>query len=170
MEQKAHLHVFYTRTGGERMEYIDCVCDALVPGNVVLWHACRASAAVLGALQGLLSLDIFKLMVDTLAVNVQLMMHYSNWLIGVKNRASLRNACKTPPNTDWNNRGKIVDTQNNHPQPKEKASELTVTTHLWRKGNSWGYKRVKAPSSQIFGPAAKNWAWLDSFPYMATLS
>lgn len=63
------------------------------------------------------------------------MMHYSNWLIGVKNRASLRNACRTPANTDWNNRGNVVDVQNNNPQSANKTSEETVTTHLWRKGN-----------------------------------
>ncbi len=62
-------------------------------------------------------------------------MHYSNWLIGVKNRASLRNACKTPPNTDWNNVGKIVDVRNNNPLPTEKTPErMTVTSHLWKKG------------------------------------
>lgn len=65
------------------------------------------------------------------------MMHYSNWLIGLKNRASLRNAFKTPHNSDWNNRGNVVDvytSNNNNPLPVEKTSELAVTTHLWNKG------------------------------------
>ena len=76
------------------------------------------------------------------------MMHYSSWLIGVKHRASLRNACKTPPNTDWNNRGNAVDMQNNSPQPNDKTSELTVTTHLWKKGKEVNYAAVKTPSRQ----------------------
>lgn len=68
------------------------------------------------------------------------MMHYSNWLIGVKNRAHLRNGCKTPPNSDCNNRGNTVDVQINHPTPGEKISELVVTVQLWKKGKkgNWG--------------------------------
>lgn len=62
------------------------------------------------------------------------MMHYSNWLIGVKNRASLRNGCKTPPNVDWNNRGNVADVQSNNPLPDEQISELMVAVHLWKKG------------------------------------
>ena len=62
------------------------------------------------------------------------MMHYSSWLIGVKNRASLRNACKTPPNSGRNNRGNTVEVQNNNPLPREKTSELVVTSNLWRNG------------------------------------
>lgn len=61
-------------------------------------------------------------------------MHYSNWLIDLKNRASLRNACKTSPYPAWNNRGNVVDMQNNNPQPSEKTTEQMVTTHLWKKG------------------------------------
>ncbi|MEQ2187419.1 hypothetical protein GOODEAATRI_004521 [Goodea atripinnis] len=66
------------------------------------------------------------------------MMHYSNWLIDVKNRASLRNACRTTPDTGWINsvRNNGVDTQNNNLQPNENISELLVTTHLWRKGKT----------------------------------
>lgn len=79
------------------------------------------------------------------------MMHYSNWLIGVKNRASLRNACKPLPGTDWGNRGNVVDVQNNNPQSNEKTSELMVTAHLWSKGNDWGeLRRCKG----TVGPAA----------------
>ncbi len=71
-------------------------------------------------------------------------MHYSNWLIGVKNRASLRNACKTPPNIDWNNMGKVVDVRNNNPLPDENSSErMTVATHLWEKGKGVNYTAVK---------------------------
>ncbi len=70
-------------------------------------------------------------------------MHYSNWLIGVKNRASLRNACKTPPNSDWNNRGNVVDVRNNNPQPNEKTSAQNVTTHLWKKGKGVNYAAGK---------------------------
>lgn len=83
------------------------------------------------------------------------MMHYSNWLIGVKNRASLRNACKTPPNTDWNNRGNVTDMHNNIPQPNNgKTSEQTVTTHLWKTGKKVNYFAVR----QISWPAANNTA------------
>ncbi|XP_023263235.1 MAPK/MAK/MRK overlapping kinase isoform X3 [Seriola lalandi dorsalis] len=85
------------------------------------------------------------------------MMHYSNWLIGVKNRASLRNACKTPPNTDWNNRGIVVDVKNNNPQPNEKTSELTVTTHLWKKG----YKIIKKIGEGTFSEVVKTQSLKD---------
>lgn len=71
------------------------------------------------------------------------MMHYSNWLIGVKNRACLRNACKTPPNSDCNNRGNTVDVQSNNPIPGKKISELVVTVQLWKKGKkgNWGDRK-----------------------------
>ncbi|KAM3595310.1 uncharacterized protein V6R79_021524 [Siganus canaliculatus] len=79
------------------------------------------------------------------------MMHYSNWLIGVKNRASLRNACKTPPNTDWNNKGNVVDVRNNSLLPNEKTSERLVTTHLWKKG----YKVIKKIGEGTFSEVLK---------------
>lgn len=65
------------------------------------------------------------------------MMRYSNWLIDVKNRASLRNACRTTPDTDRINsvRNYGVETLNNL-QPNEKTSEALVTSHLWRKGKT----------------------------------
>lgn len=63
-----------------------------------------------------------------------LMLHYSNWLIGVKNRASLRNASKTPPSPDCNNRGKTVEVQNNNPRPREKTAAFAVANHLLEKG------------------------------------
>lgn len=71
------------------------------------------------------------------------MMHYSNWLIGVKNRACLRNACKTPPHSDCNNRGNTVDVQSNNPIPGKKISELVVTVQLWKKGKkgNWGDRK-----------------------------
>ncbi|XP_078133111.1 MAPK/MAK/MRK overlapping kinase isoform X1 [Sander vitreus] len=85
------------------------------------------------------------------------MMHYSNWLIGVKDRASLRNACKTPPNVDWNNRGNVVDMQNNNPQPNEKTSELAVATHLWKKG----YKTIKKIGEGTFSEVVKTQSLKD---------
>lgn len=90
-------------------------------------------------------------------------MHYSNWLIGVKNRASLRNACKTPPNTDCNNRGNVVDVQNNNPLPNEKTSELMVTAHLFKKGKNEDFADVLTMLRQISGPATNNSAWLTFF-------
>lgn len=96
------------------------------------------------------------------------MMHYSNWLIGVKNRASLRNACKTPPNTDWNNRGNVVDMKNNNPQPNEKTSELTVTTHLWKKGKELNYIAVKEAFASNVWACGKQFYLTDIFfSYMA---
>ncbi|XP_041667991.1 MAPK/MAK/MRK overlapping kinase-like isoform X2 [Cheilinus undulatus] len=85
------------------------------------------------------------------------MMHYSNWLIGVKNRASLRNACKTPPNTDWNNRGNVVDVQNNNPVPNEKTSEQNVAHHLWKKG----YKIIKKIGEGTFSEVVKTQSLKD---------
>ncbi|XP_053192325.1 MAPK/MAK/MRK overlapping kinase-like [Scomber japonicus] len=86
------------------------------------------------------------------------MMHYSNWLIDVKNRASLRNACKTPPNTDWSNRGNVADTQNNNPQPNTaKTCEHTVTTHLWKSG----YKIIKKIGEGTFSEVLKTQSLKD---------
>ncbi|CAN9502493.1 unnamed protein product [Ophioblennius macclurei] len=84
------------------------------------------------------------------------MMHYSNWLIDVKNRASLRNACKTPPNTDWSNRGNTVDVRNN-PHPAGKTSELMVTTHLWKRG----YKTIKKIGEGTFSEVVKTQSLKD---------
>lgn len=78
------------------------------------------------------------------------MMHYSNWLIDLKNRASLRNACKTSQSTDWNNRGNAAEMQNNNPQPREK------TAHLWRKGKDGSESQL----CLISGPAANKSPWL----------
>lgn len=66
-------------------------------------------------------------------------MHYSNWLIDVKNRASLRNECKTPPNIDWINRGNVADMRNKNPQLNEKTSELTAAARLLKKGKKLSY-------------------------------
>ncbi|KAG7509899.1 MAPK/MAK/MRK overlapping kinase isoform X1 [Solea senegalensis] len=86
------------------------------------------------------------------------MMHYSSWLIGVKNRASLRNACKTPPNTDWNNnRGHALDTKNNNPQHKDKTCEQTVPNHLWKKG----YKIIKKIGAGTFSEVVKTQSLKD---------
>ncbi|XP_013876389.1 MAPK/MAK/MRK overlapping kinase [Austrofundulus limnaeus] len=73
------------------------------------------------------------------------MMHYSNWLIDLKNRACLRNACKTSQSTDWNNRGDAAEMQNNNPRPSEK------TAHLWRKG----YKTIKKIGEGTFSEVLK---------------
>ncbi|XP_017271424.1 MAPK/MAK/MRK overlapping kinase isoform X1 [Kryptolebias marmoratus] len=79
------------------------------------------------------------------------MMHYSNWLIDVKNRASLRNACKTSPSADWNNRGNAAEMQNNNPQPNEK------TIHLWKKG----YKIIKKIGEGTFSEVLKTQSLKD---------
>lgn len=84
------------------------------------------------------------------------MMHYSNWLIDVKNRASFRNEYKSPPNTDWIKRGNIADMQNNNPHLKEKASELAAAIHLLKKGKT-------SICSYISGPAANNSARVALF-------
>lgn len=93
------------------------------------------------------------------------MLHYSNWLIGVKNRASLRNASKTPPSPDCNNRGNTVDVQNNNPLPSEKAAAFAVTNHLLGKGKTVqrtqrlkGHRLVK-----ISGPTKKH-----TYPFLAS--
>ncbi|KAG8013296.1 MAPK/MAK/MRK overlapping kinase [Nibea albiflora] len=84
-------------------------------------------------------------------------MHYSNWLIGVKNRASLRNACKTPPNIDWNNRGNFMDVQKNNPPPNAKTSERLVSSHLCKKG----YKIIKKIGEGTFSEVLKTQSLKD---------
>uniref|UniRef100_A0A1A8QDD3 MOK protein kinase n=1 Tax=Nothobranchius rachovii TaxID=451742 RepID=A0A1A8QDD3_9TELE len=79
------------------------------------------------------------------------MLHYSNWLIDVKNRASLRNASKTSSSTDWNNRGNAAEMQNKNPQPKEK------TAHLWKKG----YKVIKKIGEGTFSEVLKTQSLKD---------
>ncbi|XP_034087649.1 MAPK/MAK/MRK overlapping kinase-like isoform X1 [Gymnodraco acuticeps] len=83
-----------------------------------------------------------------------LMMHYSNWLIGLKNRVSLRNARRTPPNIDW---GNVVDLQNNNPQSKQKIHGVTVTNHLWKKG----YKTIKKIGEGTFSEVVKTQSLKD---------
>ncbi|TKS86732.1 MAPK/MAK/MRK overlapping kinase [Collichthys lucidus] len=85
------------------------------------------------------------------------MMHYSNWLIGVKNRASLRNACKSPPNIDWNNRGNFMDVQKNNPAPNAKTSERLATSHLCKKG----YKIIKKIGEGTFSEVLKTQSLKD---------
>ncbi|KAM4723675.1 MAPK/MAK/MRK overlapping kinase isoform 2-T2 [Anableps anableps] len=87
------------------------------------------------------------------------MMHYSNWLIDVKNRASLRNACRTTPDTDWVNsvRNYGVETHNNNLQLNEKTSEVLVTSHLWRKG----YKIIKKIGEGTFSEVLKTQSLKD---------
>lgn len=83
-----------------------------------------------------------------------LMMHYSNWLIDVKNRASLRNACKTPPYTDWNNRGIIAGL------PNEKTA---LTAHLWRTGKENG-ENADLCTKNALNIRAPRWKTLLSIP------
>ncbi|KAM4624778.1 MAPK/MAK/MRK overlapping kinase isoform 2-T2 [Polymixia lowei] len=83
------------------------------------------------------------------------MMHYSNWLIGVKNRACIRNACKTPE-IEWNSRGNVMEMQNN-PQPSRKTSELALSTHLWKKG----YKVIKKIGEGTFSEVVKTQSLKD---------
>lgn len=72
-----------------------------------------------------------------------LMLHYSNWLIGVKNRASLRNASKTPPSPDnCNNRGNTVEVHNYKPLPSEKTAAFAVNNHLLEKGKTVQYTQL----------------------------
>ncbi|XP_015244977.1 PREDICTED: MAPK/MAK/MRK overlapping kinase isoform X1 [Cyprinodon variegatus] len=88
-----------------------------------------------------------------------LMMHYSNWLIDLKNRASLRNACRTTSDTDWIHSGRIhsVESQNINLQPNEKTSEIVITTHLWRKG----YKIIKKIGEGTFSEVLKTQSTKD---------
>ncbi|XP_049595517.1 MAPK/MAK/MRK overlapping kinase isoform X2 [Syngnathus scovelli] len=80
------------------------------------------------------------------------MMHYSNWLIGVKNRANLRNASKTAANSDWSNRGK---------ESGDKAGELAVTAHLWKRG----YKIIKKIGEGSFSVVVKTQSLKDGKMY-----
>ncbi|KAM6912904.1 MAPK/MAK/MRK overlapping kinase [Xenentodon cancila] len=87
-------------------------------------------------------------------------MHYSNWLIDVKKRASLRNAFRTTPSADWNNRGNATEMRNNNPkekQPREKTSELMVSTHLWNKG----YKIIQKIGEGTFSDVVKTQSLKD---------
>ncbi|CAL8301318.1 unnamed protein product [Boreogadus saida] len=80
------------------------------------------------------------------------MMHYSNWLIGVKNRASIRNACKTP-NIEEDSRGHPVEMQKKNPSTNRKASGLTLAfgISLWKKG----YKIIKKIGEGTFSEVVK---------------
>ncbi|XP_057714965.1 MAPK/MAK/MRK overlapping kinase-like isoform X1 [Corythoichthys intestinalis] len=80
------------------------------------------------------------------------MLHYSNWLIGVKNRANLRNACKTSGNSDWTNRSQ---------EPGDKTGELAVTAHLWKKG----YKIIKKIGEGSFSVVVKTQSLKDGKIY-----
>ncbi|XP_019953628.2 MAPK/MAK/MRK overlapping kinase isoform X1 [Paralichthys olivaceus] len=76
------------------------------------------------------------------------MMRYSNWLIGVKHRASLRNACKAAAHTDCGNRGSHVEARINNPQQ---------TVHIWRKG----YKTIKKIGEGTFSEVLKTQSLKD---------
>ena len=58
-----------------------------------------------------------------------IMMQYSNWLIGVKNRAHIRQTCQTP-DIEWRSRSSV---NNNHPQQR-KISSVSLSNHLWKNG------------------------------------
>ncbi|XP_077476878.1 MAPK/MAK/MRK overlapping kinase [Stigmatopora argus] len=83
------------------------------------------------------------------------MLHYSNWLIGVKNRANLRNACKTSSNSEWRDRS------DRSLQPGDKAGELAVTAHLWKKG----YKIIKKIGEGSFSVVVKTQSLKDGKLY-----
>lgn len=96
------------------------------------------------------------------------MMRYSNWLIDVKNRASLRNACgatpdpDTDPDTDRPIRAGVETQNNNHRrhqlQPtNEKPAEVPVRTHLWRRG----YKIIKKIGEGTFSEVLKTQSLKD---------
>ncbi|KAM8833182.1 MAPK/MAK/MRK overlapping kinase isoform 1-T1 [Synchiropus picturatus] len=78
------------------------------------------------------------------------MMHYSNWLIGVKNRASLRDARQTPGNSDWS--GNVA--QDNEPPDGQTP---TVCGHLLEKG----YKIIKKIGEGTFSEVVKTQSLKD---------
>ncbi|XP_030299097.1 MAPK/MAK/MRK overlapping kinase [Sparus aurata] len=80
-------------------------------------------------------------------------LHYSNWLIGVKNMASLQNACKPPPN----NRGNVVDAGNNT-LPIGNTPEQVVTPNHLRKE---GYKAIKKIGQGTFSEVVKTLSLKD---------
>ncbi|XP_056152366.1 MAPK/MAK/MRK overlapping kinase-like [Lampris incognitus] len=84
------------------------------------------------------------------------MMHYSNWLIGVKNRACMRNAHKTP-DIEWKRGGHSIEMQSNNSQPHRKTSELSLSTHLWKKG----YKIIKKIGEGTFSEVVKTQSLKD---------
>lgn len=67
-------------------------------------------------------------------------LHYSNWLIGVKNMASLQNACKPPPN----NRGNVVDAGNNTLPIGNTPEQVVTPNHLRKEGKQVNCAAVKA--------------------------
>lgn len=85
-----------------------------------------------------------------------LRMHYSKWLIDIKNRAALRNACKTPTNSDWNSRGSVEDFPRNNTEPGAKSSELTVS-YLWKQG----YEIIKKIGEGTFSEVVKTQSLKD---------
>ncbi|XP_055010914.1 MAPK/MAK/MRK overlapping kinase isoform X2 [Boleophthalmus pectinirostris] len=84
-------------------------------------------------------------------------MHYSKWLIDIKNRAALRNAkCKTPRTGDSNS-GESADEVpgDSHTEPGEKNPELT--NHLWTEG----YKIIKKIGEGTFSEVVKTQSLRD---------
>lgn len=66
-------------------------------------------------------------------------MHFSNWLIDIKNKASLRNEYQTSFSANWNHRGDSADMENSSKKkPNERTSELAIPNHLWKRGEYRG--------------------------------
>ncbi|XP_033844221.1 MAPK/MAK/MRK overlapping kinase-like [Periophthalmus magnuspinnatus] len=83
-------------------------------------------------------------------------MHYSKWLIDIKNRAALRNACKTPRTSDSNSGESVEDVPGDSDKgPSEKNPELT--NHLWTEG----YKIIKKIGEGTFSEVVKTQSLKD---------
>ncbi|XP_067099176.1 MAPK/MAK/MRK overlapping kinase-like [Osmerus mordax] len=80
------------------------------------------------------------------------MMQYSNWLIGVKNRAHIRQTCQTP-DIEWRSRSSV---NNNHPQQR-KISSVSLSNHLWKND----YKLIKKIGEGTFSEVLKTQSLRD---------
>lgn len=84
------------------------------------------------------SVSRYKLTVDlghcctkcVLFVSYRIIMYYTNWLVGVKNRACIRKANKTH-SIDWKS---FMDIYNNTTLYNRNRSELILSKLLWKKG------------------------------------
>ncbi|KAK7945191.1 hypothetical protein WMY93_000919 [Mugilogobius chulae] len=87
------------------------------------------------------------------------MMHYSKWLIDIKNRAALRNACKPPQNSGSysGESGEDLpdDDNSSRGQPSEKNPKLS--NHLWTEG----YKIIKKIGEGTFSEVVKTQSLKD---------
>ncbi|KAF6725071.1 MAPK/MAK/MRK overlapping kinase [Oryzias melastigma] len=84
-------------------------------------------------------------------------MHYSNWLIDIKNKASLRNEYQTSFSANWNHRGDSADMENSSKRPNERTSELVIHNHLWKRG----YKIIKKLGEGAFSEVVKTQSLKD---------